>query len=79
MSRLQFFGRPFVQFDAKNKQHREWFNHFQATRSWGSCPVRFILAEASSNLITQIQRELVDYYVHNEFRTQANPDHRRLA
>lgn len=79
MSRLQFFGRPWVQFDAANQQHRTWFAEFQQTRTWGRCPVRFILGEASSNLITQIQRELVDYYVNTEFRTKANPDNRRLA
>ena len=79
MSRLQFYGRPWVQFDAHNPQHRAWFQEFQTTRTWGRCPVRFILAEASSNLITQIQRELVDYYVNTEFRTQPNPDNRRLA
>lgn len=68
MSKLQFYGRPWVQFNAGNKQHREWFYKFQRERTWGHCPVRFILAEASSNLVTQIQRELVDYYVCSEFK-----------
>lgn len=68
MSKLSFFGRPWVVFNANDAQHREWFNEFQSRRTWGNCPVRFILAENSSNLITQIQRELVDYYMKQEFK-----------
>ncbi len=71
MSKLSYYGRPWVVFDASNKEHREWFAQFQVRRSWGSCPVRFILNEGSGNLITQIQRELVDYYVKEEFNELA--------
>ena len=67
MSKLSFFGRPWVVFSANDPQHREWYNQFQQKRTWGDCPVRFILAESSSNLVTQIQRELVDYYMQQEF------------
>lgn len=70
MSKLSFFGRPWVVFNAKDPQHRLWYNQFQRNRSWGDCPVRFILAENSSNLITQIQRELVAYYMSEEFRNE---------
>lgn len=68
MSKLSYFGRPWVVFNANDPQHRTWFNEFQSRRTWGNCPVRFILAESSSNLITQIQRELVDYYMQQEFK-----------
>lgn len=67
MSKLHMFGRPYVVFDAQNKEHRKWYAEFQRNRTWGHCPVRFILAETSSNLVTQIQRELVDHYVTHEF------------
>lgn len=67
MSKLSYFGRPYVIFDAHNAEHRRWFSEFQKQRTWGHCPVRFILAADSSNLVTQIQRELVDYYVSEEF------------
>lgn len=67
MSRLSYFGRPWVVFDPSNSEHRSWYNEFQRTGTWGHCPVRFILAEGSSNLVTQIQRELVQFYVEEEF------------
>jgi len=67
MSKLHMFGRPYVVFDANNQEHRKWYAEFQRNRTWGHCPVRFILAETSSNLVTQIQRELVDHYVTHEF------------
>ena len=67
MSKLSYFGRPYVVFDAHNSEHRNWFSEFQRRGTWGHCPVRFILAETSSNLVTQIQRELVQYYLQEEF------------
>lgn len=67
MSKLSFFGRPYVVFDAHNYEHRSWYYEFLRRGTWGHCPVRFILAETSSNLITQIQRELVKFYVEEEF------------
>ena len=67
MSKLNYYGRPWVVFDANQLQHRQWFNEFQTKRTWGHCPVRFILADTSSNLVTQMQRELVDYYTKQEF------------
>jgi hypothetical protein len=67
MSKLSFFGRPWVVFDASNEQHRAWYTDFQRRGTWGHCPVRFILAEGSGNLVTQIQRELVQFYIDEEF------------
>lgn len=68
MSKLQLFGRPFVVFDATNKEHRKWFADFNRRRSWGDCPVRFIVNEDHGDLLTQIQRELIQYYVNCEFQ-----------
>lgn len=67
MSKLNLYGRPWVCFDASRLDHRRYFAEFQQNRTWGDCPVRFVLNETSSNLVTQIQRELVDYYVNKEF------------
>jgi hypothetical protein len=67
MSRLQLHGRPFVVFNAKNKQHREWFAEFNSSAKWGSCPVRFVVNDDHGDLITMIQRELIAFYVSKEF------------
>lgn len=67
MSKLALFGRQYVVFDAKNKDHRKWFARFNETLSWGSCPVRFVIDNDHGDLITMIQRELIKYYVDKEF------------
>jgi len=67
MSRLAFFGRPWVVFDARNKDHRQWFAEFQTNRSWSHCPVRFIVDDDHGDLLTMIQRRLIDYYTNQEF------------
>jgi hypothetical protein len=67
MSRLYLNARPFVVFDAKNKQHRKWFADFNKTGAWGRCPVRFLLDEEHGDLITQMQRGLIQHYVDKEF------------
>ena len=67
MSMLQYYHRPWVAFDATNKDHRRWFAEFQASGTWGRCPVRFIIADEQGDLITMIQRRLIRYYVTREF------------
>lgn len=69
MSRLQLHGRQFVVFDAKNRQHRQWFAEFNSTLSWSKCPVRFVVNDDHGDLITMIQRELIQHYVDKEFKT----------
>jgi hypothetical protein len=68
MSRLSYWGRPWVVFDVTNKQHRKWFAEFQKNRTWGGCPVRFVIDEAEGELITMMQRQLVSYYIDKEFK-----------
>lgn len=68
MSRLSYFGRPWVIFDAANKDHRRWFAEFQRKGTWGRCPVRFIIADDYGDLITMIQQRLIQYYVNKEFK-----------
>ena len=71
MSRLQLFGRPWVVFDANNKDHRRWFADFNANLSWTRCPVRFVVNDDHGDLITMIQRELIKFYVDKEFKQNA--------
>ena len=67
MSRLSFYGRQWVVFDAHSKQHRQWFAEFQSRRSWSKCPVRFIIDDENGDLLTMIQRRLIEYYTDQEF------------
>jgi hypothetical protein len=73
MSRLQLYGRPWVVFDAANKDHRRWFADFNKNLSWSKCPVRFVVNEDHGDLITQINRMLIQFYVDREFGTENNP------
>ena len=67
MSRLEFHSRPYVAFDAANKDHRRYFAEFQKLGTWGRCPVRFIVADDHGDLVTLIQRRLIAHYVNKEF------------
>lgn len=67
MSKLSFIGRPWVVFDSTSEQHRQWFAEFQARHSWSHCPVRFVVDDDVGDLLTMIQRKLIDYYTHKEF------------
>lgn len=67
MSRLNLFGRPYVVFDAYNKDHRLYYHNFATTGTWGQCPVRFVVDDDHGDLITMIQRQLIKYYSDREF------------
>jgi hypothetical protein len=67
MSSLELIGRPYVAFDASNKQHRRWFAEFTRKRTWGTCPVRFIVSDDAGDLLTLIQQRLIAFYVSKEF------------
>jgi len=73
MSRLALFGRPWVVFDAENKEHRRWFAEFNRGLTWSNCPVRFVVDDDHGDLVTMIQRNLIQYYVDKEFGTEKNP------
>lgn len=68
MSKLQYHSRPWVAFDPFNKDHRRWFAEFQKYSTWSRCPVRFIITDDAGDLITMIQRRLINYYVTREFK-----------
>jgi hypothetical protein len=67
MSRLALYGRPYVVFDASNREHRQWFANFSKSGTWGKCPVRFVVDDDRGDLITMIQRSLIQFYVDKEF------------
>ena len=73
MSRLALYGRPWVVFDAKDREHRQWFAEFNKSGRWGRCPVRFVVNDDHGDLVTQIQRELIQFYVDKEFGTKDDP------
>lgn len=72
MSRLAFYGRPWVAFNPQDKEHRKYFAEFQKKGTWGSCPVRFIVPDDGGDLLTLIQRRLIAYYVEKEFNKSEN-------
>ena len=61
--KLELTGRPFVAFDAGNKQHRRYYAEFVKHNTWGKCPVRFVVPDDFGDLVTMIQRQLVAWYV----------------
>ena len=67
MSVLHINSRPWTVFDPNNKDHRRWFAEFQKLGTWGRCPVRFMVPEDQGDLITMIQRKLIEFYVKKEF------------
>jgi hypothetical protein len=67
MSRLSLHSRPFVVFEPANKDHRKWFAEFNRSSKWGDCPVRFVVEDDNGDLVTMIQRRLIQYYVSREF------------
>jgi hypothetical protein len=72
MSKLEYYSRPLVAFDPKNKDHRKWYHEFVETRSWGYCPVRFICPDDTGlDLTIMIRNQLVEYYVNKEFSQKA--------
>jgi hypothetical protein len=71
MSKLVQAGRPYVAFNPSNKDHRKWFAQFQAQSTWSRCPVRFFIDDDHGDLVTMIQRRLIDFYTTKEFGEKA--------
>lgn len=66
-------------FDPSNKEHRRFYYDFLENNTWGRCPVRFICPnESGQDLVRMMQRQLVEYYVQQEFKDnrKAKPAHR---
>jgi hypothetical protein len=73
MSRLSLYGRPFTVFNPGDRSHRQHYFNFVKTGTWGRCPVRFVVPEDYGDLVTMIQRSLINYYVEREFVKQSKP------
>lgn len=68
MTKLEYFARPLVAFDARNKDHRRWYYEFLEYGGWGKCPVRFICPQdVGYDLTIMIRNQLIEYYVDKEF------------
>lgn len=68
MSKLEYFSRPLVAFDPRNKDHRRWYYEFVNYGGWGKCPVRFICPDDTGlDLTIMIRNQLVEYYIKKEF------------
>ena len=71
MSLLSLNLRPLTVFDASDNSHREYYAEFVRRRTWGYCPVRFVIeGNAQTDLVTHIERCLVDYYTMKEFKVK---------
>ena len=68
VSKLVFYGRPLIVFDASNREHRQFYFQFIETGAWGRCPYRFIVPDDQGDLITMIQRKLITFYLNKEFK-----------
>lgn len=68
MSILYLRARPIVAFDATNPQHRAWYFEFVEKRSWGHCPVRFMVESLNTDLLSHINTEMMEWYIGQEFK-----------
>jgi hypothetical protein len=71
MSKLAYHSRPWVAFDAANKEHRRYYAEFLKFDTWGRCPVRFIVEDDHGmDLPTMMRNKLCEYYVKTEFKVE---------
>jgi hypothetical protein len=66
MGKLASFGRPYVEFDVRNKEHRRHFTQYLQTNAWGECPYRFFLP-GKIIAIAAMRQEMLEYYTNKEF------------
>lgn len=73
MSRLEYYQRPLVAFDAANSEHRQYFYDFLTRSAWGRCPVRFICPDehGPEGLPGVLSKQLLDFYMKEEFGSVA--------
>ena len=67
MSALNRMARPEVVFDAYNDLHRQYYYTMKKTNTWGTCPVVFMLTPEYLDVISMIEKLLVEYYINKEF------------
>lgn len=67
MTKLNQYIRPTVIFDPANPEHREHYLKFIREGSWGNIPVQFITSDPTVNQLSTIERQLINFYVSQEF------------
>lgn len=67
MSSLKLYGRPWVEFDVQDQQHRQWYFNFVKDNSWGRIPCRFTVSNEQGDLVSVIERKLNMFYIEKEF------------
>ena len=60
--------RPKVIFDATNPEHRKAYYDFIETSTWSNSPFRFDV-KSYGNTKGLMDRQLLSYYLSNEFNT----------
>lgn len=68
MLKTFLLSRPYAVFDASNKEHRQAYNNFVKNKSWDGCPYRFVTEETYTDLISNINHRIVEYYLQQEFK-----------
>jgi len=67
MNNLYLRQRPIVCFDETNPDHRQYYREFLKYNTWGRSPVRFMTEEIHTDLISYIQKKMLEFYVMQEF------------
>jgi hypothetical protein len=68
MLKMSLKLRPWVMFDPADKKHRAYFDKFLRTQSWKDCPVQWMIADDSKDVVYHIGKVLLAYYTSNEFK-----------
>jgi hypothetical protein len=66
MSSLVTFGRPYVEFDVRNTNHRLYFTEYLQTNSWGHSPYRFHVPGQLIS-VAAMRQQMLCYYTSKEF------------
>jgi len=59
--------RPEVFFDVSKKEHRQHFNTFVLSNTWGNSPYRFKVP-GTANPLGTMQRMMLEYYARKELK-----------
>lgn len=78
MSILELSKKPMVRFDPADKNHRLIFKKFLDNKSWKHSNCQFALDEVSLDLITMINRDLINYYLKQEFKSRRPNDRHKM-
>lgn len=69
MSILKLYERPYVAYDPSNETHRKYFYEFIKHKTWGKCPVRFVIEdELGADFVSTMKLRTLEYYMNKEFK-----------